>query len=74
MWRLERYVHALMGDHDDNATGRYLFSPQLIELYGTRGGSEATLSQEAGARAMGHVAAPELPCVRRWELAPRATW
>jgi hypothetical protein len=26
MWRLGRYVHAPMGDHDGNATGRYLFT------------------------------------------------
>jgi hypothetical protein len=51
-----------------------LNSPQLIELHGTRGGSGAALSQEAGAGAMGHVAAPELSCARRRELAPQDTW
>jgi hypothetical protein len=26
MWRLERYEHTLMGDHDGNATEGYLFT------------------------------------------------
>jgi hypothetical protein len=26
MWRLERYTHAPMGDHDGNVTGGYLFT------------------------------------------------
>jgi hypothetical protein len=27
VWRLGRYAHALMGDHDDYAAGGYLFTP-----------------------------------------------
>jgi hypothetical protein len=37
-------------------------------------GFKAALSQEVGARATGHVAALELPCARRRELAPRDAW
>jgi hypothetical protein len=46
MWRLGRYAHASMGDHDDNATGGifvYFNSPHPVELYGTHGGSGAAL-------------------------------
>jgi hypothetical protein len=39
----------------------YFNSPQPVELHGIRDGSGATLSQEAGAGATGHMAAPVLP-------------
>jgi hypothetical protein len=40
----------------------------------THGGSGATLSQEAGAGATGHMAALELPWAKRLELERRDTW
>jgi hypothetical protein len=80
VWRLERYAHALMGYHDDNAIEGYLFTLTAHRAlydtwrlqscpepkggswcHGTRGGSEATLSQDAGAGATGHVMALKLP-------------
>jgi hypothetical protein len=35
-------------------------NPQPVEHHGTRGGSVAALSREVGARATGHVVAPDL--------------
>jgi ribosomal protein L35AE/L33A len=52
----------------------YYNSPHPVDLHGTHGGSRATLSQEVGARAIGHVTALELPCARRRELAPWDAW
>jgi hypothetical protein len=53
--------------------GRFQSCPELGGgrwSHETRGGSGATLSQEAGAGAVGHVAVPELP---RQEAGARAT-
>jgi hypothetical protein len=63
VWHLERYVHAPMGDHDDNNPQRIFVcfnSREAIELHETHGGSGATLGQEVGAGTTGYVAAPKL--------------
>jgi hypothetical protein len=63
VWRLGRYAYAQWEITMAMPCGIFIYvnSPQLVELHGTRGGSRAALSQEAGAGAMGHVATPELP-------------
>jgi hypothetical protein len=57
--------------------GGYLFTllaHRPLGLQGTRGDSGAAPSWAAGAGAVGHVAAPELPRARQRELEPQDTW
>jgi hypothetical protein len=57
--------------------GGYLFTliaRRPLGLQGTRGGPGAAPGWTAGAGAVGHVAAPELPRAGQWELEPQDTW
>jgi hypothetical protein len=57
--------------HVETRNTGFLVEPQN---QGRRGGPEATLGWAAGARAAGHVAAPELPRAGQRELEPQDTW
>jgi hypothetical protein len=51
-----------------------LIARRPLGLQGPRGGSGAALGWAAGAGAIGHVVAPELPWARQRELEPQDTW
>jgi hypothetical protein len=73
---LRRCAHSPKRDHDGRAQGISvnLIARQPLGLQGTRGGPEAAPGRTAGAEAVGHVVAPELPRAEQRELRPQDTW
>jgi hypothetical protein len=74
--RLRRCAHSPKRDHDGHAQGIFvtLIVHRPSGLQGTRGGPGPAPGRAAGARAAGHVAAPELPRAGQRELKPQDTW
>jgi hypothetical protein len=74
--RLRRCAHSPKRDHDGHAKGIFvtLIVHRPSGLQGTRGGPGPAPGRAAGAGAVGHVAAPELPRIGQRELEPQDTW
>jgi hypothetical protein len=74
--RLRRCAHSPKRDHDGHAQGISvtLIASRPLGFQGTRGDPGAAPGRAAGAEAIGHAAAPELPRAGQWELRPQDTW
>jgi hypothetical protein len=74
--RLRRRAHSPKRDHDGHAQGISvtLIARRPLGFQGTRGGLGAGPGWAAGAEAVGHAAALELPRAGQRELGPQDTW